>query len=387
MARRRKVGLIFVLAVAMAVVGPIPSASAARDPLLEAQAKITSAQVAADKAAADYGDAETRYYQLQDDVRGTERLVASLHEEVALLVAIVRRRAVITYMGGTRGPLDNFFGSSGDVLDSARRAILVDRADASSDQALQQLRATTDDLNARERGLREEIARQAQALKDLRSRQDDVQRSLDAARRAEQALRAQLEREQRLREYATLLRQAQAAARARAATEAATRAAAAAARAASSRTPVTNGGGGSSGGGAGQVIGGGSWVCPVQGSVSFTDTYGAPRSGGRTHKGVDMFAARGTPTVAVVAGSVFFQSDPLGGLAAYVNGNDGNTYYYAHLNDYVGGGRSVAAGEVVGHVGNTGDASDAPPHLHFEIRPGGPNGPRINPYPTVRANC
>ena len=387
MARRRKVGVIFVLAVALAVVGPIPSASAARDPLLEAQAKITSAQVAADKAAADYGDAETRYYQLQDDVRGTERLVASLHEEVALLVAIVRRRAVITYMGGSRGPLDNFFGSSGDVLDSARRAILVDRADASSDQALQRLRATTDDLNARERGLREEIARQAQALKDLRARQDDVQRSLDAARRAEQALRAKLEREQRLREYATLLRQAQAAARARAATEAATRAATDAAQAASSRTPVTNGGGGSSGGSAGQVIGGGSWVCPVQGSVSFTDTYGAPRSGGRTHKGVDMFAARGTPTVAVVAGSVFFQSDPLGGLAAYVNGNDGNTYYYAHLNDYVGGGRSVAAGEVVGHVGNTGDASDAPPHLHFEIRPGGPNGPRINPYPTVRANC
>ena len=125
----------------------------------------------------------------------------------------------------------------------------------------------------------------------------------------------------------------------------------------------------------------------MQGSVSFSSTYGAPRGNGRTHKGVDMFAARGTPTVAVLAGTVFFQSDPLGGLAAYVQGSDGNTYCYAHLNDYVGGGRSVAKGEVIGHVGNTGDASDAPPHLHFEIRLGGPNGTRINPYSTVRAHC
>lgn len=388
MARRRSGALVFILALATAFAAASPSAFAARDPLVEAQAKITSAQVAADQAAADYGRAETRYYQLQDDARRTERLVASLHEEVSRLIAIVRRRAVVTYMGGSRGPLDNFFGSSRDVLDSARRAILVDRADASSDQALQQLRATSDDLKARERGLREEIARQTQALKDLRARRNDVQRSLDDARRAEQALRAQLEGERRLREYASLVRQAQAAAHARAAAEAAHRAAADAARAASSPTPIANGGGTSTGGGAGQIVGGGgSWFCPVQGSVSFSDTYGAPRSGGRTHKGVDMFAARGTPTVAVVAGSVFFQSDPLGGLAAYVNGNDGNTYYYAHLNDYVGGGRSVAAGEVVGRVGNTGDASDAPPHLHFEIRPGGPNGPRINPYPTVRAHC
>jgi murein DD-endopeptidase MepM/ murein hydrolase activator NlpD len=100
-----------------------------------------------------------------------------------------------------------------------------------------------------------------------------------------------------------------------------------------------------------------------------------------------MFAARGTPVVAPVAGSVWYQSDPLGGLAAYVNGNDGNTYYNAHLNDYVGGDRAVKAGEVVGHVGNSGNAYDAPPHNHFEIRVGGANGERINPYPTLAANC
>ena len=95
----------------------------------------------------------------------------------------------------------------------------------------------------------------------------------------------------------------------------------------------------------------------------------------------------GSLPIAVVSGSLFFQSDTLGGLAAYVTGRDGTTYYYAHLNDYVGGGRSVSAGELIGHVGNTGDAAGGASHLHFEIRPGGPNGAAIDPYPTLRAHC
>src|SRR5712691_11437550 len=105
MPRRRDVGLILVLAVGTAFAVPIPSASAARDPLAEAQAKITAAQVAADKAAADYGDAETRYYQLQDDALRTERRITSLRAELSRLAAIVRRRAIVIDMGGARLPL------------------------------------------------------------------------------------------------------------------------------------------------------------------------------------------------------------------------------------------------------------------------------------------
>jgi murein DD-endopeptidase MepM/ murein hydrolase activator NlpD len=137
----------------------------------------------------------------------------------------------------------------------------------------------------------------------------------------------------------------------------------------------------------GVIIKTGDWVCPVQGAVSFTDTWGSPRSGGRKHKGVDMFGAEGTPIVAVVAGSVYFQADPAGGNAAYVNGHDGITYYYAHLRDYVGGARSVQAGELIGHLGHSGNADGDAPHLHFEIRPGGPASPAIPPYPTVAAHC
>jgi peptidoglycan LD-endopeptidase LytH len=84
---------------------------------------------------------------------------------------------------------------------------------------------------------------------------------------------------------------------------------------------------------------------------------------------------------------VYFQGDPLGGDAAYVEERHENTYYYAHLSDYVGGARAVAAGELIGHVGNTGDAAGGPTDLHFEIRPGGPNGRAIDPYPTLAARC
>ena len=260
------------------------------------------------------------------------------------------------------------FRSTNDVLDASRRVTLAAVANAGDNLAVDQLRAATDDLNARQASLHAQLADAKHALDDLRTQQQTLQQSLDQARQAEQQLRARLDREQRASEYNAIVRRAHDAARG---------------------DQSANGGSSGAGdsGGAGQIIASGDWVCPVQGGASFTDTFGAPRGNGRTHKGVDMFAPIGTPIVAVVSGSVFFQSDPLGGLAAYVTGSDGTTYYYAHLNDYVGGTRSVSAGELIGHLGNTGDASDAPPQLHFEIRPGGPNGIAIDPTPTVAAHC
>lgn len=375
---RRAVILGVAMTLAMAL--PAPSAFSADDPLADAQAKITAAQEAADTAGAEFDEGQAHYYQLQDDVRVTRTSVASLRASRKSLAATVRQRAAVLYMRTGLSGLDEVFDTSSDVLDTSRRATLGAAANADAEVSIGQLRAATEDLNAREASLRFQLTEAKTALDDLRSQRQDLERAVEAATRAEQQLRVRLERERRIDEYATLVREAQDAARTRSAqlTES-VRQAPRSDEGASSDSPSTDEG-------PTEIIGSGSWVCPVQGGMSFTDTYGAPRSGGRTHKGVDMFAARGTPTVAVIAGSVFFQGDTLGGLAAYVQGNDGNTYYYAHLDDYVGGGRSVSAGELIGHVGNTG-ASDAPPHLHFEIRLGGPNGTQINPYPTVRANC
>lgn len=124
-------------------------------------------------------------------------------------------------------------------------------------------------------------------------------------------------------------------------------------------------------------------ACPVAGASAFADTWGAPRSGGRKHQGVDMIAAKGTPLVAVVDGYAKFSQNNLGGNAAWVSGNDGTKYYYAHLDSYEGSSRSVSRGEVIGYVGNTGNTTVD--HLHFEVHPGG--GGAVNPTPYVRNAC
>jgi murein DD-endopeptidase MepM/ murein hydrolase activator NlpD len=125
--------------------------------------------------------------------------------------------------------------------------------------------------------------------------------------------------------------------------------------------------------------------CPIAGATSFFDTWGAARSGGRSHKGVDMFAQRGTPVVAPVSGVVRHSSgSALAGFAFYLDGDDGNVYFGAHLDSFGASGR-VGAGTVVGTVGNTGNARFSSPHLHFEIKPGG--GRSVNPTSTVRAAC
>jgi len=132
-----------------------------------------------------------------------------------------------------------------------------------------------------------------------------------------------------------------------------------------------------------------SLVCPVNGAVAFTDTWGAPRSGGRTHQGVDMIAARGTPLVAIEAGTVKrMSSGGLGGITVTLAGVSGDEFYYAHLDGWADGlsvGQALGVGELLGYVGNTGNAQYTIPHLHFEYHPNG--GAAVNPYPLVAGLC
>lgn len=131
-------------------------------------------------------------------------------------------------------------------------------------------------------------------------------------------------------------------------------------------------------------IASGSWVCPVQGARTFRDSWGDPRSGGRSHKGVDIMSPRGTPVVTPVGGTVSLRGDRLGGLSFHLQGDDGNYYYGTHLDAYAGPSGRLPAGTVVGYVGDTGNAQGT--HLHFEIHVGSYGNP-INPYPTVAKYC
>jgi murein DD-endopeptidase MepM/ murein hydrolase activator NlpD len=119
----------------------------------------------------------------------------------------------------------------------------------------------------------------------------------------------------------------------------------------------------------------GGFVFPIYGTASFGDSFGAPRPDvpGGWHHGEDIFAAAGTPLLAVADGTLHtIGFNRIGGYRIWLRDTSGNEFYYAHLSAYsplAVEGRSVQAGDVIGFVGNTGDADGGAPHLHFEIHP------------------
>jgi murein DD-endopeptidase MepM/ murein hydrolase activator NlpD len=133
----------------------------------------------------------------------------------------------------------------------------------------------------------------------------------------------------------------------------------------------------------------GGTACPIAQPHSFVDSFGAPRSGGRRHQGVDMMAPTGTRIFAFTDGVVTRQSNSsLGGISVYMVGSNGAEYYYTHLSGYaVPTGTRVRAGQLIAYSGQSGNAAFSVPHLHFEIHPGGPGSTPVNPYPAVKRAC
>ncbi len=124
---------------------------------------------------------------------------------------------------------------------------------------------------------------------------------------------------------------------------------------------------------------------PVAGVVPrrLTDTWGAARSNGRSHEGIDIFASRGTAVLSTTEGIVSsVGANNLGGKVVWVMGPGGQRHYYAHLDDYadIAAGDLVFPGTELGKVGNTGNARGTSPHLHYGIYSNG----AINPYPLLR---
>jgi len=124
---------------------------------------------------------------------------------------------------------------------------------------------------------------------------------------------------------------------------------------------------------------------PVAGLATYGDDWGAPRHPDRIHRGVDVFAARGTPVIASMDGEItgLRHHQGLGGNWLRLSAPDGTYLYYAHLEGFATGieqGVSVTRGQVLGRVGTSGNARGTPPHLHLQIHPGGGNPVPPVPY-------
>lgn len=295
-----------------------------------------------------------------------EEAVSRYRAEAEELEQTARNIVVDAYMSGQRKLIGSAFTAS-SIQDLVTSRAVLDRAaerELSSMDTLDAVSRQADRSSAELDIRRADVAANQDAaavvVEDITSLQTRQRQILDAADEALSDAIADLrrERQEKAAEDARIQRQQ---------------------AAASASRP------GAAGGAPPEVTPG--FQCPVQGGASFIDSWGFPRSGGRTHKGVDMFNARNTPLIAVVDGRIRFSSNSLGGLSTHLYADNGVVYYYTHLEAHpsnISSGQYVSKGTVVGFLGNSGNARYTSPHLHFEIRP---NGKAVNPYPTVRSAC
>lgn len=384
---RRLLGVLLVLMVAIPALAQV-----SEDDLDQAEERMNEARQRADALAAQLEEAYVRQLALDDEISNLTGTMDRTRARLTAAEAAVEELAVQMYMGASSSvSLAVLLGSGTDSAPAGLE--YVRRITGIEDTAIDTLQATQAELERQTARLDEARAEQEEVGEELARLTEEAQATFASASTDYELLtaqRAQEEEERRRQEEEQRRREEEAA---RAATSTTTTTAPPETQASTTTTSngetTTTAPPGTTTTTEPPPPSGGA-ACPVAGPVSFVDTWGAPRSGGRGHQGVDMMAARGTPVAAIYDGTIssMGSGSSLGGITIWMRSSAGDTYYYAHLDGFADGmsnGQGVTAGQVIGYVGSTGNASPSYPHLHFEYHPGG--GGAVNPYPLVKGIC
>ncbi len=345
--------VVVIAALALAVAALPASADTASD-LETAKQQADAARAELDAVAARWQDAQAQLAEAQDAADAAAKRIAELEDALVGAREELNTRAAEIFMAGASQPVVALITSTSLAEATDRLQYASALAQQDTDLAAR-VAVQSQELSWQQDQLAGAIAQRTTALASLQQQEAAIRTKV-----AEYEARA-ADLQQRL----------------------------AAEQAASA--PGTTGGtpsGGTPGTGSPPPVSGSGWLqtCPVNGPTSFTDSFGDPRPGGRTHEGIDLIAGYGTPVVAVHAGTVHRTSSSTGGYGTVIF-HDGSAdwTFYTHFSSYAGPGEGshVSAGEAVGLVGSTGDTSVN--HLHFEYHPGG--GAAVDPYSALLGVC
>ncbi len=288
--------------------------------------KLSAAQKELDRLVASFEAGQTALETLQGGIAAAQVRHAALQEQIGAVQGSINRRASSNYRSGPTELLNVVLGAR-NFRQLATAMDLFESVTVADSQTLHNIRQLKEETARLKMELGSKKGDQQRAVEALKKRQRDMQGSLVALAKQYEAVRTQLD---------------------------------------TSRA---------------------GFAFPVKAPYSFVDTYLAPRAGYRKHLGVDIFAISGTPVYAVVNGVVEEKGvNPLGGNKVWIRSPGDNwRYYYAHLAGYgpgISNGVRVKKGQLIGYVGNTGNARTTPAHLHFETHV--PSGAATNPYPILK---
>ncbi|MDO9557027.1 MAG: peptidoglycan DD-metalloendopeptidase family protein [Coriobacteriia bacterium] len=307
----------------------------AKSEIEQLEEQLAAVRAEAKKAGDAYSDAYWTLDKTNATIAQTDKELAVLNDELAAASARLSLRAAEIYRSGSVDYLTLLL--TADTLDDMlMRLEYVQRLGNQDAETMAEVKDLQEELDVKRASALQLQEQQSDEAAALKKKSDALQKQLNSIQSKYNALQAKLD------------------------------AARKAANKPASAKPGANG-----------------MVFPVRGAYTYSDTWGAARSGGRTHKGTDIMAKHGTPVVAIMSGTVRAKSSSLGGLTIWLTADNGWAFYYAHLQSYARTSGRVSAGEVIGYVGSTGNATASAPHLHFEIHPNG--GAAVNPYPYLRA--